>query len=129
MAEFKEVMEQRSRMCKHYLSTDISCENCPLDKARKNTMFQCFRYVAEYYQEAENVIMEWAVEHPEPQYPTWTEWLSKQGFVELKAGQFVKQTENEYVYECKTVAILTDKAAVPIPADIAEKLGVEQREV
>ena len=126
MAEFKDIAREFNRMC-HFYDTP-PCEGCPMGFHtinRSDCMSRLF-YNPEKYEER---VIKWAEKHPEPKYPTWTEWLSKQGFVELKAGQFVKQTGNEYVYECKTVAILTDKAAVPIPADIAEKLGVEQMEV
>lgn len=110
MAEFQEVMKQRDRMCKHYLSTDHNCENCPLDKARKSTILQCFRYIAEYYQEAENVIMSWAAEHPEPVYPTWVEWLRQNGVVPRDQKCF------------------HDWLLKPIPTDIAEQLGIEPTE-
>ena len=119
MAEFKEVMEQRSRMCKHYLSTDISCENCPLDKARKNTMFQCFRYIAEYYQEAENVIMEWSKEHPAPIYPTWEEWLVEQGILQF---HYIGATD-------KRIYTMSDLGCSPIQDDIAKKLGIQPKEM
>ena len=123
MADFVEVMGIKSRMCKYY---DDCSDGCPLD----NTNFCALsdESLSERdFKEAETIMLNWSKEHPIV-YPTWTEWLSKQGFVELKDGQFVKQTENEYLIECKTVAILTDKAAVPIPAEIAEKLGIKPKE-
>lgn len=123
MAEFVEVLGIKSRMCKYY---DDCSAGCPLG----NTNFCSLSeesLATEDFKEAETIMLNWAKEHPIV-YPTWTEWLSKQGFVELKAGQFVKQTGNEYVYECKTVAILTDKAAVPISSEIAEKLGIQPKE-
>lgn len=114
MAEFKEVMKQRSRMCKHYLSMDISCENCPLDKARKNTMFQCFRYIAEYYQEAENVIMEWAEEHP-VEYPYMIDVLYD--VFNMPKGLNVS---NAGIWEWLNT--------IRISEDVAEKLGVKPKE-
>ena len=56
----------------------------------------------------ERKVMSWAAEHPEPVYPTWREWLSEQGV--LSAGG------------------LWEKAFEPIPADIAEKLGIQPKE-
>ena len=45
--------------------------------------------------------MEWAEAHPEPEYPTWVEWFNSMGGVDC--GE-------------------------PIPADIAEKLGIKPKE-
>lgn len=128
MAEhsFQEVMRQWGRYCKGYTDNHADdCSECPFE-----INGSCNSYAkdnAQYAEQIEKHIMAWAAEHPEPQYPTWTEWLQKQGFVELKNGQFVKQTENEYGYVCKTVAVLTEKAEVPIPADLAQKLGIEPK--
>lgn len=125
MAEFKEVMKQAQRMCEYRRKRGLRCNDC-------DAVHICGLEIKHVGLDTlctdADAVMLWAAENPEPQYPTWTEWLSKQGFVELKAGQFVKQTENEYVYECKTVAILTDKAAVPIPSEIAEKFGIKPKE-
>ena len=133
MADFVQVMKDWRRMCETIQSENqqkssdgwcIGCPiqgNCVIDSEIKYTCDNVLAMIGER-------IQSWAAENPEPQYPTWTEWLSKQGFVELKDGGFVKRTENEYTYECKTVAVLTDKAAVPIPADIAERLGLQPKE-
>lgn len=54
----------------------------------------------------EKVVMSWATEHPEPVYPLWGEWLAE------VTGQMV---DGDLLYS-------------PIPADIAEKLGIEPKE-
>ena len=125
IVEFQEVARHWKRMCKQFQKPN-TCHGCPIAEHQK--MFEACSDGDVDTVAMEALVMAWAAENPEPQYPTWTEWLSKQGFVELKVGQFVKRTENEYIYECKTVAVLTDKAAVPIPADIAQKLGIEPKE-
>jgi hypothetical protein len=53
----------------------------------------------------EQTVTEWAAEHPEPVYPTWGEWLQRLYNSMNYAGIFI----------------------TPIPADIAEKLGIEPK--
>ena len=76
----------------------------------------------------------WAAEHPESVYPTWGEWLEAEGvcFSRLKnysseAGFSIPQVF-EYQIDGKTAFICGDKVNTPIPADIAEKLGIEPKE-
>lgn len=54
--------------------------------------------------------MAWAAEHPEPVYPTWIDVLILYGVTD----------ETGYNY--------LDSAYNHIPADIAEKLGIEPKE-
>lgn len=124
--DFVQTMKDWRRMCQYmYREYGNSC----CDKCRLGGCSAVYEMCGkENFLNMERDIVAWAAEHPEPQYPTWTEWLSKQGFVELKEGQFLKQSKNEYTYECKTAAVLTNKAEVPIPADIAQKLGIEPKE-
>lgn len=122
VAEFIEVVRAKRRMCNAHAK---ECSECKLQG--NCSLLNACGYSDDDVKKLENEVMLWAAEHPEPVYPTWVEWLSKQGFVKLNEGQFVRQAENEYIYECKTVAILTDKAAAPIPADIAQKLGIEPK--
>jgi hypothetical protein len=51
-------------------------------------------------QEAETIITTWVAEHTEPVYPSWWEWLAAGGL----------------------------DPDDPIPADIAQKLGIEPKE-
>jgi hypothetical protein len=62
------------------------------------------------YSDMELRIMAWAAEHPEPVYPTWGEWLNTYGVVSDNFFSNAKMLD-------------------PIPADIAEKLGVKPKEV
>ena len=77
-------------------------------------------------QEAETIITTWAAEHPEPVYPTWGEWLISIGAArkiptgipfELHDGRIVDSPWET------VVAVNT-----PLPADIAQKLGIEPKE-
>ena len=93
MAEFQEVMQQYNRMfeaCKQGASV-------PVEASYANAVKQPDLF--------EEVVMSWAAEHPEPVYPTWSEWLGTKYGYDLR----------EILYE-------------PIKADIAEKLGVNPKE-
>lgn len=59
MAEFTEVMKHRKRMCTQY--EKHRCDSCPLNDVKEGT---CANFLIENTQEAEEIIMEWAEEHP-----------------------------------------------------------------
>lgn len=59
MAEFVEVMKQRSRMCEVLL-----CYKCPLNKYKNYNNNTCDDFMKDSPQEAEEIIMNWAKEHP-----------------------------------------------------------------
>ena len=106
MAEFVEVFKATKRMCKH-----SNCAVCPLSE----NGFEC---MAERWSEMEpdkfeRIVMDWAKEHPEPVYPTWLEWMVSEGIMELSQIGIGKTLP---------------KADKPIPADIAEKLGLEPKD-
>ena len=85
-------------------------------------------YPLEMYDDAliailEENIMQWAAEHPEPVYPTWREWLIKMGLIDFKPDLRSHPSLTNSLIEC-----LNAKASEPIPADIAEKLGLQPKE-
>ena len=103
MSEFSVVINQWNRM----LEAHNKGETIPL-KANYVTMI-------EKPEEFDNIVMEWAADHPEPVYPTWEEWL-------------------EY-YMCKTEAIIDTPLSLiewmhrtRISADIAEMLDIDPYE-
>ena len=111
MAEFVEVMRQWRRMCadgsigyacaecKMYSSIDESiCRGIPSEDDAKNI---------------ERFVMSWAAEHPAPVYPTWEEWLITQ--------DVIKENQNG------GVGWPMPKLFERIPADIAQKLGIEPK--
>lgn len=113
MAEhsFQEVMRQFDRMCKAH----AGCVDCPL--AIKGTIkTKCS--ISSFVDESEYVmreIMTWAAEHPVV-YPTWWEWLFSIGAVTRKVQPDV-------------AAMLIGTGLLdPIPADLAQKLGIEPKE-
>lgn len=124
MAEFKVVAKELERMCNTYHTASGKCgtDECPLyceDLCYAKSMAHVHGYNAGYL---EKVVMTWAAEHPELVYPTWGEWLDKMGVVGLEPSP--RYEENyQMVYFCKL------KIDSPIPADIAEKLGLQPKEV
>ena len=124
MAEFTEVMRQARRMCKEQQNINC-CVRCPINK--NGCMVAAD---AEYvdYADAEQEIMHWAAEHPEPVYPTWNEWYRKN----FPDAYYDSKRICPMVFACKRNCdseTNCDKCRDrPIPADIAEKLGIKPKE-
>lgn len=122
MAEFIEVMRQAKRMCEEQQNIDC-CVRCPINK--NGCMVAAD---AEYvdYADAEQKIMHWAAEHPEPVYPTWREWQKN---VFPDAGDDVYPCNYLSYTECRCKGSSCDECrGRRIPADIAEKLGIKPKE-
>ena len=112
MAEFQEVMRQRARMCKAF---DAQCHYCELEGVG------CDVSVLEDLDRVERTIMDWAAEHPEPRYPTWEEWY-KSNFPNVKhpvCPDFFSKDICDLYKSCDVCR------AQPMPADIAQKLGIK----
>lgn len=109
MAEFQEVMKQAKRMC----VTVNDCDQCEL-MTDAGCRFEIFADDAKYSHEIERIVMDWAAAHPEPRYPRWVDVL-------YEMGVFGNEVHNGNVHTC----CLTDKAYAPIPADVADKLGIK----
>lgn len=113
MAEhsFQEVMRQYKRMCrgKAYSACDFYKFKMSLSQ-----QMACLRFLKEYPVEAEALVMNWAAENPEPVYPTWGEWLMSIGVI-------------NGVHPYGAIDALGNLKQ-PIPADIAQKLGIEPKE-
>ena len=77
MAEFAEVMKQWRRMC-----IANSCEGCPLDgitDANCGGIYDDDFAGKVDWKELEQRVMAWAEEHPEPRYPSISEYLKQFG--------------------------------------------------
>lgn len=123
MAEFVEVMKQARRIC---LEHPGDCHGCPLhdDEGLACRFDLGEKYL--YYDTAERIVLKWAEEHPE--YPSWyqyqettfpghTRWICPMAFgIECPS----KSTTDAHI--CK---VCRDN---PIPAEIAEKLGIKPKE-
>lgn len=108
MAEFGEVFTQMKRMCKANNECCAMCDlsgKCPANEIVEN-------YDAG---EIEKIVMQWAAEHPEPKYPTWYEYLFN-----------VTRGENKWPVDDHEFCRWLD--TTHIPADIAQKLGIEPKE-
>ena len=114
MAEFCEVMRQWRRMC----GANNSCGACRIVK--ENLPYTLcseggIRSV-ENIADVELTIMSWAAEHPEPVYPSWLEYLMD------------TQPDCREAYKVGNDLLWRWMWEAPIPADIAEKLGIEPKE-
>ena len=121
MADFVQTMKDWARMCASIQGGIAKCDNCPL-----------FKVLCQYKPNEkvdlagdEKIIEKRDEDNPEPVYPTWAEWLNSAGLTKHDTGQFCVRMPNQYSYEVKEVDILNEAAYKPIPADIAEKLGIE----
>ena len=108
MAEFSEVMRQWRRFCKSH----NNCGECEFDG--KGICGEA--HLTDIpYANIELRIMAWAAEHLVV-YPTWWEWLFSIGAVTRKVQPDV-------------AAMLIGTGLLDhIPADIAQKLGIEPKE-
>jgi hypothetical protein len=114
MADFVQTMKDWHRMCKTFTTYDEKscCEGCPImaleiDEHGCDAIFSEWADKADW-EEVEDVIETWAAEHPEPVYPTWGQYFRRYYGLEYCKG-------HEMLFE-------------HIPADIAEKLGIEPKE-
>lgn len=121
MSEFTEVMRQARRMCETF--RDGNCSKCPIGNAKA---LECGITATSEMdcKEVERRVMQWAKEHPEPVYPSWEEgW--KQLFPDAKYTPCPNSFGHKYmVRDCKYL-ICTDCKSNPMPAEIAEKLGIK----
>lgn len=109
MAEFQEVIEQWKRRCEH-------CEKhenvkCDINGYVCGGFDQMRQYINPEFIERD--VMSWAAKKPKPVYPTWMEWLAAN----------VPGVDADSIYEAVRVLNRTR-----IPADIAQKLGLEPEE-
>ena len=129
MAEFLEVMRQAQKFCDTY-----KCDDCPMaDHVDMCGLIHSKYRKAGFLLEFEQIVMQWAKEHPEPKYPTWEEW-QRENFPEalyaLCTRYFVAKDALENIIEEKCCCInCSECRARPIPADIAKKLGIKPKEV
>ena len=121
MAEFQEVMRQAKRMCKEFGNDCAGCglasSHCPLGHIPQNWDGVNFANV-------ERIVMNWAENHPEPRYPTWKEWQDT-NFPNNDALMRPCIFESEEYFNCKQEIGCEKCMNNPIPADIAEKLGIK----
>ena len=120
MAEFQEVMRQAERMCKAH----DECECCPIKEEMDDLGEKCPFCGALDVAAVEQKIMGWVAENPEPRYPTWKEWQNK-NFPNNDALMKPCIFESEEYFNCSHEIGCEKCMNKPIPADIAEKLGIK----
>lgn len=114
MAEWKDVIHQIVRICKLQEGACGTCvlsaESCP-----NSVRFDLSDEAG--FANIEKAIMAWAADHPEPVYPTWWKYMCMIGVIPNTLGD-------------KTLGEVTVDRLMQteIPADIAEKLGIEPKE-
>lgn len=120
MADFVQTMKDWKRMCNAMGKEDeyTACDKCKLRSFGCPAIYEKECDGADWTR-VEDVVATWAAENPEPVYPTWFEWLEDVGIV--------SKAKSEYSQIYDTV-LPTRKLFDPIPADIAEKLGIEPKE-
>lgn len=111
MANFGEVMRQLKRLCRARGTDYEKCESCPISDERICS-FEISDIEDDEIERVEAAVMAWSAEHPEPEYETWREYLNR-----LYLGGLGLEYEKD--------SALIDN---PIPANIAEKLGIEPKE-
>lgn len=115
MSDFVQTVKDWKRMC----GTFNSCDACPLDAEDDWASVLCSEggIMSARPEIVEKVIAKWAAEHPEPVYPTWEMYLAERMTADMRDGKTHNpQSVEEYMRRTR------------IPADIAEKLGIQPKE-
>lgn len=115
--EFQEVMRQFDRMCWYYQRKRKCPMECPMNGVN---ISQCRKIAFEEPDVTEKTVMSWVAEHPEPVYPTWGEWFAER-------GDLIKLWRNIRVCSAHGAGVI-GFLYTTIPADIAQKLGIEPKE-
>ena len=101
------------------------CDKCPAGKLRSANGVCLVRRIAKVDNCEEQIegLRAWAAEHPAPRYPTWTEWQQK---MFPDASEKMEPCSFASVDKCGCAGLLCEECREqPIPADIAEKLGIK----
>lgn len=122
MAEFVDVLKMARRMCKNV----DACDDCPIyDSLRGYCKLSRPLFSSDSdFAKCEAAIMKWAAENPEVRYPTWKEW-QRDHFRDAERMMRPCMYINFTDAHCGDYKGCADCANQPIPADIAEKLGIQ----
>ena len=101
------------------------CKQCPADKLRGANGICMVRGIAKADNCEEQIegLKAWAKEHPAPRYPTWDEWQHNM-FPDASKKMMPCSFESRDKLGCTGLICLQCRMR-PIPADIAEKLGIK----
>lgn len=132
MSEFVKTMRDWKRLCdkmdnKYGIG---ACTNCPLfSMGAKRSGCDAINtdWAANIdWDKFASIVDAWAAENPEPVYPTWAEWLKEQDIVAVDVRPLASSTtsgSSTYIQNVSTKPAFYR----PIPADIAEKLGLKPK--
>ena len=101
------------------------CDKCPAGKLRSTNgvCLVCRIAKVDNCEEQIEGLRAWAAEHPASRYPTWWEWQHSM-FPDANAKMYPCSFMSYVKNECDG-AICSECGNRPIPADIAEKLGIK----
>ena len=122
MAEFVDIMNIKLRMDNYY---EDCTAGCPLNLTNFCNLSDGALSEKDF-REAEVIMLNWNKEHP-VLYPTWIEWLKSMGVIPYLDGRVVRRNDDDdYLGGHVNVNEIAFK---PIPKDIAQKLGIEPKEI
>ena len=127
MAEYNEVIKQFKRMCRYTNRSGLP-QDCPLYCKGHGCNISHCRMLAFDDKKFADLVAKWAAEHPEQKYPTWAEWLESVHVLTNNKSVTYKDGNEIYGAKYYQSAILNTKFYQPIPADIAQKLGIQPKE-
>lgn len=119
MAEFQEVMRQARRMC----GAHLDCDNCSMRDVIGTAGCPFLEAYIDRAKQIERIVMDWAATNPEPRYPSWKEWQDA-NFPKADVKVSPCAYETGKYFKCATHDCDSCRDQ-PIPADIAEKLGIK----
>ena len=116
MAEFIEVMKQARRLC----AAEKECKKCLMWNSQGSFCRTDVLRSANDDAGTEQIVMSWAEAHPEKVYPSWDEYQDEM-FPNHTRGICPMMFGAECLHYNTACAECRSK---PMPAEIAEKLGV-----
>lgn len=119
MAEFHEVVKEFNRMDRTFRR---DCKDCPMPG---QNIGQCRKLLLENPETYGPIVMHWAADHPEPKYPTWEEWW-RETFPNADRKLCLRIFGLRKMQECPVLKC-DECRAQPIPAEIANKLGIKPK--
>lgn len=124
MAEFQEVCRQALRMGEALMAKrGVKLKYIEMNISKDGKVAIKDGGTASTAEEIEEYVMQWAAEHPEPRYPTWEEW-QKANFPNANVKVSPCAFSDSKSFRCMNHGCDACRD-FPIPADIAEKLGVK----
>ena len=128
--EFKEVCKQWRRMCDSFKESAASeyrpcAEKCPV--GCNPVCGELDAATPQDIERFEAAVTRWAAENPVKVYPTWWEWLQAMGLIRIQWNGPVLASMRLGVDDIDYISV-KKKMLEHIPADIAQRLGLQPKE-